>query len=299
METLNILLEKRAVFRVSGLKCVEFLNNILTADLNELVPNVITPCALLSPQGRILFDMLLSINTSDDCNNYISINIECDKNQMNDLIRKINIYNLRKEIEIEKTDYKVFVTNNNIHSSNVFNDKRFFNQDIKRVYDADKTKFKTNTDENIYNFLRFKNCILEGPLEIVANTTLPSEINLDLLDGISFEKGCFIGQEVNARIKWKGLVKKKFVPVKFKYDSSSNLNFDEIKDKSLLLNQIEIGELVSITQNKIEDFFYGIAKIRLSKLYLFENDDKLKCDFLQSKVSIIFPEYMLPLPKKI
>ena len=62
--------------------------------------------------------------------------------------------------------------------------------------------------ENIYNFLRFKNCILEGPLEIVANTTLPSEINLDLLNGISFEKGCFIGQEVNARIKWKGLVKK-------------------------------------------------------------------------------------------
>ena len=97
---------------------------------------------------------------------------------------------------------------------------------------------------------------------------------------------------VNARIKWKGLVKKKFVPVKFKYDSSSNLNFDEIKDKSLLLNQIEIGELVSITQNKIEDFFYGIAKIRLSKLYLFENDDKLKCDFLQSKVSIIFPDYI-------
>ena len=140
---------------------------------------------------------------------------------------------------------------------------------------------------------------MEGPLEIVANTTLPSEINLDLLDGISFEKGCFIGQEVNARIKWKGLVKKKFVPVKFKYDSSSNLNFDEIKDKSLLLNKIEIGELVSITQNKIEDFFYGIAKIKLSKLYLFENDDKLKCDFLQSKVSIIFPDYMLPLPKKI
>ena len=66
-----------------------------------------------------------------------------------------------------------------------------------------KLNLKLIPDENIYNFLRFKNCILEGPLEIVANTTLPSEINLDLLDGISFEKGCFIGQEVNARIKWK------------------------------------------------------------------------------------------------
>ena len=299
MEKINILLENREVFRVSGLKCVEFLNNILTADLNKLVPNVITPCALLSPQGRILFDMLLSVNTSNDCNNYISINIECDKNQIDDLIQKINIYNLRREIEIEKTNYKVFVTNDIIHSSNVFNDKRFFNQNIIRVYDNDKTKFKTNSDENIYNFLRFKSCVLEGPLEILANTTLPSEINLDLLDGISFDKGCFIGQEVNARIKWKGLVKNKYVPIKFKYRNLSNLNFDEIEDKRLLLNEIEIGELVSITQNTIKDFFYGIAKVRLSKLYLFENDDNLKCNLLQSKVSIIFPEYMLPLPKKI
>ena len=45
------------------------------------------------------------------------------------------------------------------------------------------------------------------------------EINLDLLDGISFDKGCFIGQEVNARIKWKGLVKNKYVPIKFKFHS--------------------------------------------------------------------------------
>ena len=66
MEKFNIFLENREVFRVSGLKCVEFLNNILTADLSKLVPNEITPCALLSPQGRILFDMLLSINTSND-----------------------------------------------------------------------------------------------------------------------------------------------------------------------------------------------------------------------------------------
>ena len=299
MEKINILLENRAVIKVSGLKCVEFLKNILTADLSKLLPNIITPCALLSPQGKILFDMLLSIDTSDDYNNKISLNIECEKNQINDLIQKINIYNLRREIEIEKTDYKVFITNNNIQTSNIFTDKRFLNQDIKRLYDNDKTKLKTNSDKNFYNFLRFKNCILEGPLEIRANTTLPSEINLDLLGGISFDKGCFIGQEVNARIKWKGLVKNKYVPVKFKNHSLSNLNFDEIEDKCLLLNEIEIGEIVSITQNTINEYFYGIAKIRLSKLYFFENDDTLKCDFLKSKVSIIFPKYMLPLPKKI
>ena len=61
--------------------------------------------------------------------------------------------------------------------------------------------------------IRYKNCVPEGVKEIEMNVTLPLEINLDLLGGISFEKGCFIGQEVNARIKYKGLVKRKYVPV--------------------------------------------------------------------------------------
>ncbi|MDC1067464.1 hypothetical protein OAQ56_05600, partial [Alphaproteobacteria bacterium] len=101
MEKINTFLENRLVFKVLGPECIEFLNNILTTDLKKLEHNVVAPCALLSPQGRILFDMLISINPSDNRNNYPSINIECDKKQINDLIKKINMYNLRKEVEIE------------------------------------------------------------------------------------------------------------------------------------------------------------------------------------------------------
>ena len=299
MEKINTFLENRIVFKVLGPECIEFLNNILTTDLKKLELNVIAPCALLSPQGRILFDMLISVNASNDHNNYPTINIECDKNQINDLIKKINMYNLRKEVEIESTDYKVFVSNENIETSNTFTDKRFLNKEIRRIYCKDKSILKTIYNRDFYDFLRFKNCILEGPSEIEPNMTLPSEINLDLLGGISFDKGCFIGQEVNARIKWKGLVKKKYVPIKFENDYLSLFKLDEIKDKRILLNDIEIGEVVSITENTTDNFHYGIAKIKLSQLYLFENDNNLKCNFLDYKVSVIFPNYMLPLPKKI
>jgi folate-binding protein YgfZ len=209
------------------------------------------------------------------------------------------MYNLRKEVEIENTDYKVFVSNENIETSNTFTDKRFLNKEIRRIYCKDKSILKTIYDRSFYDFLRFNNCILEGPSEIEPNMTLPSEINLDLLGGISFDKGCFIGQEVNARIKWKGLVKKKYVPIKFENDYLSLFKLDEIKDKRILLNDIEIGEVVSITENTTDNFHYGIAKIKLSQLYLFENDNNLKCNFLDYKVSVIFPNYMLPLPKKI
>ena len=299
MKKINTLLENRLVFKVLGSECIEFLNNILTTDLKKLEHNVVAPCALLSPQGRILFDMLISINPSDNGNNYPSINIECDKNQISDLIKKINMYNLRKEVEIENTDYKVLVSNENIETRNTFTDKRFLNEKIRRIYCKDKSILKTIYDRSFYDFLRFSNCILEGPSEIEPNMTLPSEINLDLLGGISFDKGCFIGQEVNARIKWKGLVKKKYVPIKFENDYLSLFKLDEIKDKRILLNDIEIGEVVSITENTTDNFHYGIAKIKLSQLYLFENDNNLKCNFLDYKVSVIFPNYMLPLPKKI
>jgi len=299
MKKINTLLENRLVFKVLGSECIEFLNNILTTDLKKLEHNVVAPCALLSPQGRILFDMLISINASDNRNNYPSINIECDKNQITDLIKKINMYNLRKEVEIENTDYKVLVSNENIETRNTFTDKRFLNEKIRRIYCKDKSILKTIYDRSFYDFLRFNNCILEGPSEIEPNMTLPSEINLDLLGGISFDKGCFIGQEVNARIKWKGLVKKKYVPIKFENDYLSLFKLDEIKDKRILLNDIEIGEVVSITENTTDNFHYGIAKIKLSQLYLFENDNNLKCNFLDYKVSVIFPNYMLPLPKKI
>lgn len=299
MEKINTFLENRLVFKVLGPECIEFLNNILTTDLKKLEHNVVAPCALLSPQGRILFDMLISINPSDNRNNYPSINIECDKKQINDLIKKINMYNLRKEVEIESTDYKVFVSNETIETTNTFRDKRFLNEKTRRIYCKDKSILKTIYDRSFYDFLRFNNCILEGPSEIEPNMTLPSEINLDLLGGISFDKGCFIGQEVNARIKWKGLVKKKYVPIKFENDYLSLFKLDEIKDKRILLNDIEIGEVVSITENTTDNFHYGIAKIKLSQLYLFENDNNLKCNFLDYKVSVIFPNYMLPLPKKI
>ncbi len=65
----NLYLENRKVLKVSGLNCVSFLNNILTSDITKLMPLETTPSALLSPQGRILYDVLVSLdfpNTSKE-----------------------------------------------------------------------------------------------------------------------------------------------------------------------------------------------------------------------------------------
>lgn len=302
MENKKIHLKNRKVLKVSGENSIEFLNNILTSDITKLKPKELLPSALLSPQGRILFDMLVSTIIVDNSLCDKSIYIEYNIDQQDELIKKLNMYNLRREVSIEKTSYEVLVTTKNENSTYALIDKRFFNEDLRRVYVKNLSKNDdVNDNENInwYDLLRYKNCILEGSKEIETNVSLPLETNLDLLGGISFEKGCFIGQEVNARIKWKGLVKRKYVPVTYKSKKLSYLKLIELNEKKIFLNSKEIGEIVSLLYNKDDDLWYGIAKITLSQLYSFEEDNALEGNFLNEQIKINFPKYMLPLPKKI
>jgi len=297
----DLYLESKKVLKVSGLNSISFLNNIFTSDISNLVPLEAIPSALLSPQGRILFDILVSLdfpNSSLDKSILIEYDLFCE----DDLIKKLNMYNLRKEVKIEKTNYNVFVTMNSKNYSNSLNDRRFLNSDvhIKRIYNKGKSINYINkrNSSNWYDLIRYINCIPEGIKEIEMNTTLPMEINLDLLGGISFEKGCFIGQEVNARIKYRGLVKRKYVPISFKNKNFSFSNL-EVIDKKIFLKEQEIGEVIALSLNEVDDIWYGIAKIKLSHLYLFEENKKLNCEFFGSKLKINFPNYMLPLPRKI
>ncbi len=297
----NLYLENRKVLKVSGLNCVDFLNNILTSDISKLKPLETIPAALLSPQGKVLYDMLVSLDFQK-YSEYKSILIEYDLFCEDELIKKLNMYNLRKEVKIEKTNYYVHVSINPKCSDNLLRDKRFSNAkiNINRIYYEKKliNLIDKSYISNWYDLIRYKNCIPEGTKEIEINTTLPMEINLDLLGGISFEKGCFIGQEVNARIKYKGLVKRKYVPINLKNKSFSFSNLDKI-DNKIFLEKENIGEVIALLLNKEDNIWYGIAKIKLSQLYLFEENNKLECDFCSSKIKINFPSYMLPLPRKI
>ena len=297
----NLYLGNRKVLTVSGLNCVNFLNNILTSDISKLKPLETIPAALLSPQGKVLYDLQVSL----DFQNYSkekSILIEYDLFCEDELIKKLNMYNLRKEVKIEKTNFYVFVSiNPNCYEKSIM-DKRFSNTNIKiyRIYHEKKPSncVDKSYKSNWYDLIRYKNCIPEGTKEIEINTTLPVEINLDLLGGISFEKGCFIGQEVNARVKYKGIIKRKYVPVLFKNKNFSFSNLNKIDNKIFFKAQ-NIGEVIALSLNNEDDIWYGIAKIKLSQLYLFEENNKLKCDFYGSKLKINFPSYMLPLPRKI
>lgn len=305
MKYKTIHLNERSVLKVSGSNYLNFLNNILTSDITKLKSKEITSSALLTPQGRILFDILISLSPIEKTNDFDAILIECDITQENDLLNKISMYNLRKEINIEKTNYKVFVSNDPSVYLNLLIDKRFLELTIGRIYNEPKTQnsdlednFTNHTDLCWYNSLRYMNCVPEGPKEIIPNVSLPLEINLDLFGGISFDKGCFIGQEVNARVKWKGLVKKKYVPITITNKDLTTIKLNQYGKNEIYFKNVEIGQIISLTYNKLEKKYFGIAIIKLTHLYDFERNTSLKCNFEDSTIEIKFPQYLLPLPRK-
>ena len=150
MEHKKIHLKNRKVLKVSGENSIEFLNNILTSDITKLKPKELLPSALLSPQGRILFDMLVSSIIVDNSLYDKSIYIEYDIDQQDQLMKKLNMYNLRREVSIEKTSYEVLVTTKNENSTYTLIDKRFFNEDLRRVYVKNLSKNNgVNDNENI------------------------------------------------------------------------------------------------------------------------------------------------------
>ena len=305
MKNKSIFLNNRTILKISGSNYLNFLNNILTSDITKLKLKEVVPSALLTPQGRILFDLLISLGPLEKGCDLDCILIECEVTQADNLLKKINMYNLRKEVFIEKTSHKVFVTNNPKDYPSSLVDKRFFEKSIGRIYSPSKVKnldldLHSINQENLiwYNSLRYINCIPEGPKEIFSNVSLPLETNLDLLGGISFEKGCFIGQEVNARIKWKGLIKKKYVPIILNHKNLPTIILKEYGKNGIYLNDREIGQIIKLTHNQIENKCFGIAIIKLVYLYDFEKNKSLECDFEEFKVNIKLPQYLLPLPRK-
>ena len=122
-----------------------------------------------------------------------------------------------------------------------------------------------------YDHLRFIYLCPEGELEIPSNKLYPFEIDIIYNQGIDFDKGCFIGQEVIARVKYKGSIKKKYIS--FKINSSEIIDNQNIND----INKKIVGSLIYNSKINNDIFGFGLTKIEYIKkpLELFCKDVRL------------------------
>ncbi len=264
MEKKVSILNNRSVIKISGKDNLLFLNNIITNDLEKINYKELFITTLLSPQGKILFDFFIVKNEDHFL-------IECSKNQLNDLINKFKLYSLRLDVTFEKENLDVIISNYFYQDEISRKDIRFKNNDIYRHFTKIKKNIINYSLKDWYDRLRFVNLCPEGELEIPSNKLYPFEIDIIYDKGIDFDKGCFIGQEVIARVKYKGSVKKKYIS--FSINSSNTIDNVSIHD---IQNKI-VGLLIHNSKINNDIFGFGLAKIEYTKkkLELFCREFKL------------------------
>lgn len=205
----------RALVAVSGAEAEHFLQNILTTDLDALPEKEARPGALLSPQGKILFDFLISrINGGG------GFGLDCRADVADDFVRRLMFYRLRAKIEIRKREQEVVAVSWRDESassssdstslsaeSGVFHDRRFpAEATVNRQYNDVP---EPSTDVATWNAFRIDSGIAESGSDFTLGDAFPHDILLDQMGGIGFAKGCYVGQEVVSRMQHRGTTRRR------------------------------------------------------------------------------------------
>jgi folate-binding protein YgfZ len=282
MNTKNVyILEDRGILFINGADAKEFLQNLISNDINKV--NDANSCfaSLLTPQGKFLFAFIIVKHKAG----YF---IDCEKSQTEALFKQLNVYKLRSDVEIMNLSNEFVIAAFNYEKFLKFEgakDKPGYtikyredpilldprNKDLgarliinleKLYLSLKKLELKDSPIDEYYK-LSHDLGIAQKEMNKLQNKLFGIECNFEELNGIDFQKGCYVGQENTARIKLKNKLSKRLLAIQL---ISGKLT----EGASIYANDIEIGKVL------IDDE-YPFALIK----YLDENfkkDGELKSE---------------------
>jgi folate-binding protein YgfZ len=196
-------LANRAVISVTGEGARDFLQNLVTADIDALKPLEATYSALLQPQGKILFDFFILAENGRYA-------IDCSMAQKADLLKRLTFYKLRAKVSLSDSDEEVGIAPAKPANGLSYTDPRAAQLGSRLI--AGKGSLQ-EADPEAYRGGRIRLGIADSDEDIGSGELFPHEANLDQLGAVSFKKGCFIGQEVVSRMEHRGTARNRIVPV--------------------------------------------------------------------------------------
>ncbi|WP_425088344.1 YgfZ/GcvT domain-containing protein [Stappia sp.] len=207
-------LTDRRVLRVAGAEARGFLQNLLTCDLDDVDADGAGYGALLTPQGKILFDFL--IFAEDDA--YL---LDTHAAGAADLLKRLGFYKLRAKVEIADVsdDYRVLAAWGGDWPSDfpgiAVPDPRLaaFGTRILARTGADVPTGFGESDDGAYHARRVALALPEAPHDFQPGDAFPHDADMDDLNGVAFDKGCFVGQEVVSRMQHRGTARRRIVRV--------------------------------------------------------------------------------------
>jgi hypothetical protein len=209
-----VRLPDRAVLGLEGAEARAFLHSLLTCDVQALQPGQGAYGALLTPQGKILFDLFtLATETG--------FLLDAAASGADDLAKRLTMYRLRRKIEIGPQPHLAVAAvwggeaAPDLEGVLVFRDPRADVLGYRAIGPRDRLEAAATADAARYDAHRIGLGIADSDRDIGSGELFPHEANLDQLNGVSFTKGCFVGQEVVSRMEHRGTARSRIVPVRF------------------------------------------------------------------------------------
>ena len=287
------ILDDRAILYVNGEDAKEFLQNLISNNIDKVSDTNSCFTSLLSPQGKFLYEFIIIKHKSG----YI---IDCEKPQADGLFKQLSIYKLRSKVEIlnlsnefvvAALSYEKFQTFEvakdvpgftlKYREDPIFLDPRNKQLGARLIINLEKLNLSLKKldlhDADLKDYYSFshKLGIVPKDLNKLQNKLFGIECNYEELNGIDFKKGCYVGQENTTRIKLKNKLSKRLFPINL-------LNGKLNEGESVYANEIEIGKVLI-------DNDYPFALIK----FLDENfDEKLSFKTKDAELNIKKPDWI-------
>ncbi|WP_337181722.1 folate-binding protein YgfZ [Shinella sp.] len=201
----SVTLSGRAFLRISGKDAETFLQSLITTNLPDLQANEIRPGALLTPQGKILFDFLIRRDGTD------AFLLETTQDQRDALLKRLTMYKLRAAVALAVAEGSEVTVSWDGAEAGAPRDVRF----AKAGLDVSRRAGGGGADDAaLYDVLRITTGLPEAGRDYALSDAFPHDVLLDLSGGVSFRTGCYVGQEVVSRMHHRGTARRRPVIVK-------------------------------------------------------------------------------------
>jgi hypothetical protein len=199
------VLPERAVLAVTGEDRVSFLQGLVSNDVTEAEPGRAVWAALLTPQGKWLADFFILSDGE-------RLLLDCEREQLPMLRQRLSRYRLRSRVTLTEADLRNYVAweGDPEFTGIIARDPRLPDAGW-RVLTADPIAITATQDD--WDEYRLRLGLPDGSRDMEAEKSVLLEAGFDELHGVSWTKGCYMGQELTARTKYRGLVKRRLVPV--------------------------------------------------------------------------------------
>ncbi|MGY3545022.1 folate-binding protein YgfZ [Bradyrhizobium sp. USDA 4472] len=257
----SAFLPDRGVIKVAGEDARNFLNGLITTDVDRLKPGLGRFGALLTPQGKIIVDFLITEAPAGHGGGFL---IDCPKALAEGLATKLKFYKLRAKVTVDNLsdDLGVLAAWDGHPAAQpdlAFTDPR--NAELgTRILIPEDLKQKLSdligaelVDAADYEAHRIALGVPRGGLDFMYGDAFPHETNMDRLAGVDFDKGCYVGQEVVSRMQHRGTARTRSVKVLLE-DSSPEAGV------SVMAGDKSVGTMGSSAKGK------GIALVRIDRV---------------------------------